>query len=159
MVSAGDPDSKLDDYDRFWGQGDSYRRWIESRLPSVVGDRVEFLSPRDHTQVSRLISDADVLAFPSVWHEPFGLPVVEGMASGLPVVGTHAGALDETVDDGSTGILVDRGAPGQLVGALSRLLGDPDLRESMGRAGRRKAEDEYSWSRNTRAWMQVYQAA
>jgi glycosyltransferase involved in cell wall biosynthesis len=87
---------------------------------------------------------AGLLALSSVYE---GLPnvVLEAMAAGLPVVATRVGGIPEAVVSGETGWLVPpRDVPG-LAGALEKLLADPEARRSLGRAGRRRAEELFSF--------------
>jgi starch synthase len=75
-------------------------------------------------------------------NEAFGLVFQEAAAAGLPAIGTRLNAVPEIISDGETGILVDRGDVAALRGALDRLIGSAELRESMGRAARRKMQRE-----------------
>src|SRR6185312_12150781 len=99
---------------------------------------------------------AGIFVFPSLWHEPFGIPVIEAMASGLPVVATRAGALPEIVVDGETGILVERGDHEGLAAAISRLLADARLRERMGNAGRERVRQLFTWERAVSRLEELY---
>jgi glycosyltransferase involved in cell wall biosynthesis len=97
--------------------------------------------------------------FPSVWHEPFGIPLIEAMAAGLPVITTRGGAASEIVVDGETGLLVERGDVGSLVSALCTLLRDPDLRRQMGRAGRERAARLFTWNHAVAKLDRLYEHA
>jgi glycosyltransferase involved in cell wall biosynthesis len=88
-----------------------------------------------------------VLVQPSVFDEPFGIQIVEAMASGLPVVGSAAGGIPELIVDRHTGILVERGDATGLAEAILRLLENPAMARQMGNAGRRRAEEKFSWER------------
>ena len=101
-------------------------------------------------------SRAGIFVFPSLWHEPFGIPVIEAMAAGLPVIATRAGALPEVVVDGETGILVERGDTEGLAAAISRLLADPHLRERMGAAGRQRVQELFTWERSVARLEELY---
>jgi glycosyltransferase involved in cell wall biosynthesis len=74
------------------------------------------------------------------FEEPFGLVFAEAMAMGKPVVALASGGALEVVADGETGLLSPPGDAGALADNISRLLADPALRESMGRAGRERVE-------------------
>jgi glycosyltransferase involved in cell wall biosynthesis len=88
---------------------------------------------------------AGIFVFPSLWHEPFGIPVIEAMAAGLPVVATRGGALPEVVVHGETGFLVDRGDTEGLRDAIATLVANPALRARMGAAGRKRVEELFTW--------------
>lgn len=95
-----------------------------------AGDRIQFTGYIADEELVRLYNQASVLAFPSL-EEGFGLPAVEAMACGLPVVASNAHALAEIVGD--AGLLVDGRDESALAEAILRILGDPvlaaDLRE------------------------------
>jgi glycosyltransferase involved in cell wall biosynthesis len=82
-----------------------------------------------------LLAAFDVVAAPSD-NEAFSLALVEAMASGCAVVATRVGGMAEIVEDGVTGLLVDRDSAHSLTVALSRLLGDKPLREKIGGVAR-----------------------
>lgn len=73
------------------------------------------------------------------------LKVLEYMASGLPVVGSSTGQIPELVEDGISGILHDAEDARGLAESLDLLAGSPELRNRMGRAGRRAVEERHSW--------------
>ena len=100
-----------------------------------------------HAETSALYQQADIVAIPSIWHEPFGLVAVEAMAASRPVVASRSGGLSDIVRDGDTGLLVPPNDATALARALETLLDNPRLREQMGRRGREVAEEEYDWAR------------
>ena len=89
--------------------------------------------------------DADVLCLPSLF-EPFGISILEAMLFGVPCVGTAEWAIPEMIVDGTTGFTVPRGDTAALTDRLLRLLTDPALARRMGVAGRRRAEEHFSWA-------------
>jgi glycosyltransferase involved in cell wall biosynthesis len=93
------------------------------------------------SQLPALYAGACVLAMPSL-HEGFGLPCLEAMASGVPVVAAHRGALPETVAE--AGLLVDPGHTGDLADALVAGACDGELRARLIAAGLRRAS-RYTW--------------
>jgi len=102
-----------------------------------------------------LYRGAAVLAVPSR-SEGFGLPALEAMARGCPVVASDAGALPEVVGDG--GLLVKPGDADALADALQRILTDDSLATSLGAAGYRRAAT-FTWSACTAAHLAAYHAA
>jgi glycogen synthase len=95
--------------------------------------------------VTQLYSHAAVFACPSVY-EPFGLINLEAMACETPVVASAVGGILEVVEDGKTGLLVPPARPDELAAALRRVLENPEQARLMGRAGRRRVEQHFSWT-------------
>jgi glycosyltransferase involved in cell wall biosynthesis len=122
-----------------------YLSYLKANLPPDVAEKVSFLGliPREEL-VDRYYS-SDIFAFAPIWNEGFGLPPVEAMAAGLPVVASRSGAVTETVVEGQTGFLVEKNDADELAKALLVLLNDDSLREAMGRAGRRRAFQHFTW--------------
>ncbi|MEO5742091.1 MAG: glycosyltransferase [Vicinamibacterales bacterium] len=130
--------------------GDGPLRPSLERLAAERGasDKVRFVGAQPAADVIRFLHSADVLLAPSVTGSDGdieGMPVsiMEGMASGLPVVATHHSAIPEVVADGQSGFLVAEHDIDGLAGRLSDLAADPNLRVRMGRAGARIAADEF----------------
>jgi glycosyltransferase involved in cell wall biosynthesis len=100
----------------------------------------------------------DIFVLPSILPEPFGLVVIEAMASGKPVVATAPGGPSETVVDGETGFLVPPSDASAIAKALEVLLADPQKRISMGEAGRRRAREVFSLPRYVTEFEELYDA-
>jgi alpha-maltose-1-phosphate synthase len=91
-----------------------------------------------------LYSSARVFICPSVY-EPFGIINLEAMACETPVVASAVGGIPEVVVPEETGILVDPADSGQIAASVNRLLKNPDLAAEMGKRGRRRVEEKFSW--------------
>ncbi len=167
---AGDPHVAA--LTRFYGSGiwsaldrqllrarSSYRRAIESLFVDGTASRVRFLGLLSRAALIDVYQRADVLVIPSVCAEPFGLPVAEGMACGLPCVASKAGGIPELVQHEVTGLLVERGDAAGLAGALRRLQLDSATRERFGRLGRQRAEQFLDWSVAAARLEAVYRRA
>jgi glycosyltransferase involved in cell wall biosynthesis len=96
---------------------------------------------------------AGVFVFPSLY-EGFGLPPLEALASGTPVVTSNASSLPEVVGDAA--VLVDPYDPDSIADGMRKVLTDSDLRASLREKGLAKA-NEYSWTRSVEQIHQVYQ--
>jgi glycogen synthase len=96
-------------------------------------------------QYIELYSHCAVFACPSVY-EPFGIINLEAMACERPVVASAVGGIPEVVVPGKTGFLVPPADPRALADALNCVLRDRALARRMGLAGRRRAEDRFSWT-------------
>jgi glycosyltransferase involved in cell wall biosynthesis len=120
---------------------ESYARKVK-RLATVsgFGNRIHFTG-WDYrlTDIPEVMAALDVLVHTSVAPEPFGLVIVEAMASGKPVVAANAGGVLDIVVDEQTGVLVNPGDVDGYSDALSRVLGDPELARHWGTAGRARA--------------------
>ena len=99
---------------------------------------------------------AHVFVFPSVWEEPFGMPIIEAMACGLPIVATNGGGIPEIIEDGKTGLLVERGNAGELAAGILSLIENRSLRESFGNAGRRFVLNRFKWDRISEDLVSAY---
>jgi glycosyltransferase involved in cell wall biosynthesis len=128
------------------GAGD-YRDHLEE-LSSALGiaDRVRFLGFISAEEKRDLLrrSWASVFASPK---EGWGLTNLETQACGTPVIASDSPGLRESLLPGETGILVDHGDTAALAGAMGRIADDPDLVETMGKAGRRFA-GRFTWERS-----------
>jgi glycosyltransferase involved in cell wall biosynthesis len=123
--------------------------------PMLDGPGVVAPGRIDEVTLDALYRGAAALAVPSR-AEGFGLPALEAMARGCPVVASDAGALPEVVGEG--GLLVKPGDADALAGALDKLLTDPALAASLGAAGHRRAAT-FTWSACTAAHVAAYEAA
>jgi glycosyltransferase involved in cell wall biosynthesis len=93
---------------------------------------------------------ASIFVFPSVWEEPFGMPLVEAMASNTPVVATRGGAFLEIVEDGVSGLLVERSNVQALADAILQLISNPEQRDAMAKAAFERASAVFSWTASPR---------
>lgn len=134
----------------------SYLADVRAAFSQPAAANVRILDAVTHWELPGVYRDADLFVFPSVWPEPFGMPIVEAMASGLPVVATRGGGIPEIVDPGTTGLLVERGDAEALAAAIIALLDSDKLRHAMGRAARRHAVERFTWDHVARRLADHY---
>jgi glycosyltransferase involved in cell wall biosynthesis len=127
----------------------------EAVSASPVGDRVLRLGWVDDQARDVLIEGATVFAYPSRY-EGFGLPPLQAMASGTPVVATATGALKEVLGDAAW--LVTAGDEGALANALDNLLQDPAARQELARKGGERAK-RYTWAACVDGLVKLYHEA
>jgi starch synthase len=149
VLCAGAPDTPL-----LAAETERRVEQLQSERGNVIW--IEAMLPRE--EVVQLLSHATVFACPSIY-EPLGIVNLEAMACETAVVASATGGIVEVVDDGRTGLLVplERGDDGSLeprdpaafaaafAERVNDLVRDPARAEAMGKAGRRRAIDHFSW--------------
>ena len=131
--------------------------WVQEMLPKP--------------EVIQVLTHATVFVCPSIY-EPMGIVNLEAMACETAVVATATGGIPEVVADGETGLLVPieqvadgTGTPvdpdrfvADLAAAINELLADPERAAGLGRAGRRRAVEHFSWAAIAERTMEVYRS-
>jgi len=117
--------------------------------------QVHFAGTPGDDALASLYAGASVFAYPSRY-EGFGLPLLEAMACGAPVVGARAGSIPEVIAD--AGMLVDPDDEEEMAAAISRLITDRHLADGYRHAGRKRVM-EYTWERTARQTAAAYEAA
>jgi glycosyltransferase involved in cell wall biosynthesis len=124
----------------------------ESRLRRFIAenklDSVELRGYVDRAQHRELWANAKFLIVPSIWHEPFGLVVLESFAHGRPLVVSSLGSLSEIAGDG--GLVVNPARPEEIAHACDRLFGETKLAEEMGARGIKRLQQLY----NRAIWLE-----
>jgi glycosyltransferase involved in cell wall biosynthesis len=120
-----------------------------------IARNVTFLDTRN--DVPEILNASDIGVICS-HQEGFSNAVLEGMASGLPMIVTDVGGNAEAVLDGESGIVVPPHDPVHLADAIVRLANDPPLRARLGDAGRRRMAEHFSLDRSIGAYDALYRA-
>ncbi|GAA2144222.1 glycogen synthase [Arthrobacter humicola] len=140
---------------------------LQSKRTGVIV--VERMLPRN--ELIQVLSHATAFACPSIY-EPLGIVNLEAMACGAAVVASATGGIPEVVDHGVTGLLVEleqvtdgTGTPldpekfvTEFAAALTDVVSDPARARAMGEAGRRRAEEHFSWESITETTLEVYRS-
>ncbi len=121
-------------------------RRLIAQLPARMQERCLYLGRISEQEKWDAIDAADIVALPSRT-ESFGIVFLEAWMCGKPVIGARAGAVETVIEDGVDGVLVDFGDVAGLADALRALLDDPALAAEMGRRGRAKVLERYTWAR------------
>jgi glycosyltransferase involved in cell wall biosynthesis len=80
---------------------------LASGMEIVKGGEILFIGPVNNSQKAILFANASGLLQPNRWDEPFGLVMAEALATGTPVIGTHAGSIPELIKHGKTGYIIE----------------------------------------------------
>jgi starch synthase len=140
---------------------------LQSQRSGVI--LIERMLPRN--EVIQVLSHATAFACPSIY-EPLGIVNLEAMACGAAVVASATGGIPEVVQHGETGLLVPieqvtdgTGIPldpekfvTEFAAALIEVVSDPGRARAMGEAGRRRAEEHFSWESITETTLEVYRS-
>jgi glycosyltransferase involved in cell wall biosynthesis len=126
--------------------------FASSNLPRTAGVRTFGFVPED--QLVWLYRNATAFVFPSLY-EGFGLPIIEAMSAGTPVITSDRGAMAEVAGDAA--LLVDPNNATALANALLRVTTDPIIRDNLASRGPVRAS-EFTWRRAAERTMEVYQS-
>jgi glycosyltransferase involved in cell wall biosynthesis len=146
------------------GEGDLDAELRQRAERAGIAKSVRFLGNLSQDDVASYLAAADVVVVPSVRDDAGnvdGLPnvVMEALASGTPLVTTGAGGIGAVVSHERTALVVPERDVRELASAVARLLADPDLRTSIGSAGRALASTAFGWDRTGERFEQVYERA
>ena len=142
---------------QLWLGGSGDRRYTPQLRAQVaelgLEGRVKFLEYIPYSELPKVIRQARALVFPSLW-EGFGLPVLEAMACGTPVITSNLSALVEVARDAA--ILVDPYQVKEIASAMYDLSKDDELHRQLRQAGLRRAS-QFNWSQTAQATIDVLQ--
>jgi glycosyltransferase involved in cell wall biosynthesis len=125
------------------------RDYFEHAISPLLGDPlIEFVGEIGESKKSRFLGDAAALLFPIDWPEPFGLVLIEAMATGTPVIAFGRGSVPEIIEDGVTGFIVDDVSSAAAAVPLATQLDR--------RAIRRRFEERFTADRMARDYLSLY---
>lgn len=116
-------------------------------LAEPVNDAIVFTGYLPHEKLKYLYSAVDIVVFPSVWPEPFGLVMLEAMASGTCLVASAVGGIPEVVENEINGVLVEPNDAGALARAVCCTLSEPETKLRIESMGRKNVVNGYTWGR------------
>jgi len=125
-------------------------------VPEDVQAHIKRLGVLPHEEVLKMYAVADVVTMPSVWQEPHGRVLIEAMSLGRPVVATRVGGIPETVDDGVSGLLVERNDGKSLAEAITRILLNPELGRQIGENGKLVLDKKFNEQDVLRHTLNLY---
>ena len=135
-----------------------YVEGIRRRIEQAgLTEQVEIIGTVDRQQKIAFLRSLDVFAVPTIYRDPKGLPVLEALASGVPVVQPDHGAFPELVRATGGGLLHNPKDPRDLAEKLAQLLNDAALRAQLGGQGRAAVHANFSAERMAAETVQVYE--
>ncbi len=135
-----------------FGEGDeAYVKELHAFLNEKrLSERVTFHGKVPQEQLIRAYDRATIMLIPSIWKEPFGLVVAEGMARGLPVITSNLGGPAEIVTHGVDGLLTEPGDVQAVAAAIAQLADDSALRVRLTHAARATVQERFMIEKNAR---------
>ncbi len=134
---------------------------LHDRLNSLVGGMalpIKLLGTLSSKDTISCIKGARFLIFPSRWHEPFGMGLLEAAACGVPAIASRVGAIPEIVDERRTGLLFDPDDQNELAEQVRWAWRHPAEMEEMGFAARQRYLQNFTAKKNYERLMDIYQA-
>jgi glycosyltransferase involved in cell wall biosynthesis len=107
-----------------------------------IEERVKFTGYR--SDIVNVMGSLDIVVFPSIAPEAFGLSVLEAMSLGKPVIASNIGGVKEIIEDGVTGVLVDPNHPDQITEKILCLFNDPRIYDGIGQRAREFVKTKFS---------------
>ncbi len=123
------------------GSGPQKKELEEKARKLKILKNIKFLGTRD--DIPEILKIVDLFVLPS-YSEPFGLVILEAMASRKPVVGTSVGGIKDIIKDGETGFIVPPGNSQKLADAIIKTIKDPQKAKIMGESGRKRLEKYFT---------------
>jgi len=126
---------------------------------AVTNPNIRWLGARNRQHVRRAMARATVLILPSTWYEAFPLVIAEAFATGLPIIGSKLGSIEELISNGRTGMLFTPGDAASLLRAVEWAFAHPEEIRPMRAHARAEYEQKYTAEANYTQLMRVYEAA
>jgi alpha-1,3-rhamnosyl/mannosyltransferase len=137
------------------GAGPTAAKWLQAIARPPLAGHVEYLGYIAAERREAIFKGAQMFVLPS-FEEGFGLPALEAMAAGVPVVASNRGSLPEVIGD--AGLLIDPDDSESLTDAMARVTTDASLRISCAQRGLQRAR-QFSWAQTARDVRRAYEDA
>ncbi len=130
------------------GSGE-YENEIKNKAKSLELEKmVTFIPWLPNEELPYIFNSADLFLYPSIpyqgWEEQFGYSIAEASLCELPVISTRSGSIDEVIQEGKTGFMIEPDSVPALTGAIETIISDRELGRELGRAGREYVMKNFS---------------
>jgi glycosyltransferase involved in cell wall biosynthesis len=143
--------------DVFPGKETYKKELLEIIKKNVLGKYVRFAGFRK--DIGDVIRSIDLLVFPSVAPESFGLSILEAMTLGKPVIASNVGGVSEIIEDGITGMLVEPNQPNQIADRIIHLLSHREIYEAIGKRAKEVVTERFSLQKYVVAMEEAFREA
>lgn len=121
-----------------------------------LSEQVSYLGPKYDEEKHKIISDSDIVVFPTKMNETFGNVNLEAMQHSKPIISTNIAAIPEIIDDGVNGFIVNPGSPSEIADRVKVLIVNHQKRIEFGKRGREKYEAKYTLKHFERRMAEVF---
>lgn len=133
-------------------------RFYQEKIRPRVKGSINLHGFTDQPQVIENLRQSKALLFPLRWEEPFGLVMIEAMATGTPVIAFNRGSVSEIIKDGETGFIIEPDNISDFQDAVKNIINMPNSEyQAMRRACRKHIEQNFSIEKMTSQYEQAYQ--
>ena len=140
------------------GDGEDRDFLLQAAMDHAIKNHVNFKGALDHASTLSAIAGSSLVLIPSRPREGFSLVAVEAARSGIPRVGTRVGGLEETIEDGVSGLLVAPDSADDLAAAVITLLSNDDRAREFSANARRISREKFSLDTCVQAYLELYQS-
>jgi glycosyltransferase involved in cell wall biosynthesis len=133
----------------------SYLARLQAQIPPNLAKQIVFIGSLRPEELLQHYWDADLVINPSL-SEAFGMSLVEAMACQIPVIGAQQGGMPEAIAEKITGLLFEGGNSDALASKILELLADKELRQLMGKVGRERVMNLFTWQRVAESLLKHY---
>ena len=151
IIVSGYPHSKL----TLIGDGPLKDKLERLAAALSLNKHITFIGYVKNTEVPQYLKEADIFVLSSL-SEGFPVVIPEAMAAGKPIVASNVGGIPDAVTEGVTGFLVAPENAAQLAEKLIYLIEHPEVRVSMGKSGRKKVEERFTWGKIAGRISEIY---
>jgi len=139
--------------------GPEHRAYLEGVAGKMPAGEFEYYGELSRERKAGFLRSLDVFSLPCTYDEPKGLPVLEAMACGVPVVQPRRGSFPEIIDATGGGLLVEPDSAESLAGGLHRILMDPALASRLSGAGHQAVHSRFGIAQMAQRTLEVYRNA
>ena len=135
-----------------------YEASLQALAQKIGPGSVRFCGNLTPDRIAERLRSAAIGVVPSLWEEPFGMTVIEGMACGLPMICSRRGGIPEIITHEKDGILIDNYLdPDEWAGQITRLLDDEGLRARLGRNARQTVLERFTVERMVKGFRAYFE--
>ncbi|MGM0843752.1 MAG: glycosyltransferase [Bacillota bacterium] len=133
----------------------------EEKLKNLVSElglnaHIKFIGAKKNSEVKQIMQQCDIFTMPST-NESFGVVYIEAMACGKPVIGCYGQGIEDIVEQGKTGFMVNPHSPGEIARVCEELLADPERRKEIGNEAYNVVLEKFTWEKAANEIITVYQ--